>query len=152
MGGFDSLALPPLFAGPSRPELTTPLWRRVGQLKRPRSRAIAVLRGHTGGVSRALFSPDGSRIVTASRDRTARLWDAEGRAVAALRGHDGPVYSAVFSPDGLRVLTASKDGTARVWLVHTENLLALAEERLTRDFDDQEREQYAGLLDDAVRR
>jgi hypothetical protein len=36
----------------------------------------AVLKGHAGPVRSAAFSPDGQRVVTASSDHTARLWDA----------------------------------------------------------------------------
>jgi WD40 repeat protein len=62
------------------------------------------------------FSPDGLRIVTASADTTARIWDtATGKEIAVLRGHDDAVYSAAFSPDGLRIVTASADTTARIW-------------------------------------
>src|SRR5262249_40772696 len=39
------------------------------------AKQIAVLRGHEGIVYYAVFSPDGSRIVTASEDNTARIWD-----------------------------------------------------------------------------
>ncbi len=65
----------------------------------------------------AAFSPDSKRIVTASVDKTVRLWDAEtGEPIGApLRGHDDAVNSAAFSPDGKRIVTASKDGTARLW-------------------------------------
>jgi WD40 repeat protein len=57
-----------------------------------------------------------SRIVTASEDKTARIWDAaSAKEIAVLRGHDGPVNSAAFSPDGLRIVTASGDPTARIW-------------------------------------
>ncbi|MCA1596639.1 MAG: WD40 repeat domain-containing protein, partial [Chloroflexi bacterium] len=64
----------------------------------------------------AVFSPDGSEIVTASLNKVARLWDARtGRLIATLRGHTGEVRSAVFSPDGTRILTASEDNTARLW-------------------------------------
>ncbi len=74
------------------------------------------LRGHEDGVQSAAFSPDGARIVTASDDSTARIWDAaSGAEIAALRGHEGPVQSAAFSPDGARIVTASVDRTARIW-------------------------------------
>ncbi|HEX2570325.1 MAG TPA: AAA-like domain-containing protein, partial [Polyangia bacterium] len=74
------------------------------------------LAGHTGAIWRSVFSPDGSRILTASLDGTARVWDAgTGRSLLTLRGHTNWVVAAAFSPDGSRILTASYDGTARVW-------------------------------------
>jgi WD40 repeat protein len=61
-----------------------------------------------------VFSPDGSRIVTASVDKTARIWDAaSAKEIAVLRGHEDVVVSAAFSPDGSRIVTASGDNTAR---------------------------------------
>jgi WD40 repeat protein len=64
----------------------------------------------------AAFSPDGKRVVTASDDNTARLWDADtGKEAAVLKGHTNRVWSAAFSPDGKRVVTASADNTARLW-------------------------------------
>ena len=78
--------------------------------------STTVLAGHTGEVETAVFSPDGRRILTASSDRTARIWDAQtGAVLTQMRGHKAPVLSAVFSPDGRRVLTASEDATARLW-------------------------------------
>jgi WD40 repeat protein len=48
-----------------------------------------MLSGHEGSVFSAEFSPDGTRIVTASADKTARIWDAAtGKEIAVLRGHD----------------------------------------------------------------
>ena len=50
----------------------------------------------------AAFSPDGKRIVTASFDGTARIWDAAtGEPIGEpLRGHERGVTSAAYSPDG----------------------------------------------------
>ena len=83
------------------------------------------LRGRSGSVTAATFSPDGQRILTASHDTTARLWDAStGELLARLREHSGPMWAASFSPDGQRVLTASEDMTARLWDASTGKSLA----------------------------
>ena len=66
-----------------------------------------------GAVARA-FSPDGTRIVTASDDETAKVWDARtARALLELKGHTRRVRSVAFSPDGTRIVTGSSDETAR---------------------------------------
>jgi WD40 repeat protein len=71
---------------------------------------------HTAGVSTARFAPNGSLVVTASADKTARVWSVDtGENVSVLRGHDDHVTDAAFSPNGTFVVTASFDGTARVW-------------------------------------
>ena len=76
-------------------------------------------------MSSASFSPDGARIVTASGDGTARLWDATtGQELAVLRGHEDEVNSASFSPDGARIVTASDDRTTRLWDATTGQELA----------------------------
>src|SRR5512133_3885038 len=62
---------------------------------------LLTLKGHTGSVVSARFSADGSRILTASFDHTARVWDARtGGLLLTLRGHTGWVGSARFDPDG----------------------------------------------------
>jgi WD40 repeat protein len=66
-------------------------------------------------VTSAQFSPDGKRIVTASDDGTARVWDAQnGQPVTGPLQHGHKVTSAQFSPDGMRIVTAAWD-QARVW-------------------------------------
>jgi WD40 repeat protein len=85
-----------------------------------------VLGGQDSRINSAAFSPDGSRIVTASNDRTARIWDATtAMEIVVLRGHDHVVNSAAFSPDGLRIVTASEDQTARIWDAASANEIAV---------------------------
>ena len=56
------------------------------------------------------------RVLTASRDHTAKVWlVASGKCLLTLQGHGNIVQSAVFSTDGQQVLTASSDNTAKVW-------------------------------------
>ena len=77
---------------------------------------IIVLRGHEDCVASAAFSPDGARIVTASDDRTARIWDTvTAHEIALLRGHKDRMTRAAFSADGARIVTASDDLSARIW-------------------------------------
>jgi hypothetical protein len=67
----------------------------------------------------ATFSPSGDRILTASYDNTARLWDARTGAQILVFHHDGAVNCAAFSPSGDRIVTASNDNTARLWDART---------------------------------
>ena len=64
----------------------------------------------------AAFSPDGTRIVTAEDDRTAKIWDASsGKVLLTLYGHTDIVSDAEFSPDGRLILTVSADRQTIVW-------------------------------------
>jgi WD40 repeat protein len=70
---------------------------------------------HEGLVLFAEFSPDGTRVITALQDGTARVWDAaSGAPLGAPMRHEGAARSAAFSRDGTRVLTWSAS-EARLW-------------------------------------
>jgi serine/threonine protein kinase len=104
----------------------TPAAISVFQDTRAADAGLTVLAGHRNGVVSAVYSPDGSRIVTASRDKTARIWDARtGVQLAVLSGHDDRVECAAYSPDGTHIVTASSDKTARIWDASTGAQLAL---------------------------
>jgi WD40 repeat protein len=76
---------------------------------------VAVLKGHSGPVTSAVFGDRDAAGVTASVDGTARTWDVKTGSRRDLLRSRGPVNTAGFSPDGDFVVTASDDGTARVF-------------------------------------
>ena len=63
-----------------------------------------------------LFSPDGKRVVSTSRDGTVTVWDVVAMTpLETLRGHSRAVQQPVFSKDGRTLYTVSHDGTAIAW-------------------------------------
>jgi WD40 repeat protein len=86
-----------------------------------RNAALPLVTLHHGGeVQDASFSPDGTKVVTASADDTAQVWDARtGQTIGQAMKDMDWVHAAEFSPDGTKVVTASWDGTARIWDART---------------------------------
>jgi WD40 repeat protein/serine/threonine protein kinase len=78
--------------------------------------AIGGFAGHRSAVHSVAFSRDGTKLLTASHDRTVRLWDiATGKEIRSFIGHTWWVWSAAFAPDERQVVSASQDGTAILW-------------------------------------
>ena len=84
--------------------------------------------GHTSFVATVAFNSEGTRIVTASHDRTVKVWDASsGDLKLTLIGHSDAVRCAVFSPDSTKIASASYDGTVRLWDAASGQKLRLIE-------------------------
>jgi len=70
---------------------------------------------HTARVRSAELSPNGTQVVTASDDQTAKVWNLATGDVRTLAGRTDVVRSAMFSQYGDQVFTASDDNTLKVW-------------------------------------
>ena len=69
---------------------------------------------HLGEVVAAQISPDGTRVVTASRDHKVRIWRIESGELLTRFSSSGTVAVA-FSPDGRHILTGHNDGEVWAW-------------------------------------
>ena len=76
---------------------------------------FAILRDHSGPIQSLDWSPDGNRIVSASADQAAFIWDLNGQLERTLKGHDGVVRSAAWSPAANIIATGSVDETIKIW-------------------------------------
>ncbi len=94
---------------------------------------VRIVTGHTDSVLSASFRRDGLRVLTSSRDQTARVWDTQsGKPIRAedgavlfadnllKEGHEYDVFSTLIFPNAERLLTSSFDGTMRIWDARVE--------------------------------
>lgn len=80
------------------------------------SRVSQPNRGHFGLICSVSWSPNGQHLVSASEDRTIRLWDAtSGQLLQTWRGHTDAVTNTAWSPDGQYLASVSDDQTIRIW-------------------------------------
>ena len=106
--------------------------------------ARIVLRGHQDEVNDAVFTSDGSRVLSASADGTLRLWDAQsGDALAVLQSGGGPLWDVTVSRGG-KIATLSSAGVVRVFNCEVcgslDQVRALARSRSARSLSPQERQ------------
>ncbi|MBP1693769.1 MAG: hypothetical protein H6Q37_1652, partial [Chloroflexi bacterium] len=100
---------------------------------------ITDLTGHAGSVNAILFSRDGKQVISGSVDGTVKIWDAaSGQEQLTLTRQPTQITGLSLSPDGRRLAVSSFDGAVRVYLLNVNDLVQLAEQRLTRWFTPQE--------------
>lgn len=113
---------------------------------RKMNRALNVLKDHVAAVMDIEFSPTGEELVSASYDRTIRLWDRDG-------GHSRDIYhtkrmqrvfSCKFTPDAQYILSGSDDGNVRLWRANASKREGIksARQRQRMEYDDALKERY----------
>ena len=81
---------------------------------------ISILSEHTGVVSAVTITPDGTKAVSGSYDKTIRVWDINsGQCILTLRGHTNGVSAVTITPDGTKIISASHDKTLKVWDINS---------------------------------
>ncbi len=101
---------------------------RIASVLRDCPKLVGIFAHSNAPINQAAFSPDGRRLVTASDDHTAGVWDLATGAQQFSLAHDrGMVFSAAFSPDGGRLIaTTSSDNLVHLWNSTNGQALTLA--------------------------
>ncbi len=79
------------------------------------SACLQTFEGHRSSVWSVAWSPDGTRVATASSDKTIKIWDLATGQCETINGHSDWVYSVAWSPDGRQIASASHDCTVKIW-------------------------------------
>ena len=94
------------------------LWDTSGNL-------IRTMTGHSGGILGVKISPDGNYVVSCSKDKTVKVWDASnGTCLRTLVGHTANIKSVDISDDGNKIVSGGDDSTIKVWDINNGALLA----------------------------
>ncbi|RDL41259.1 WD40 repeat-like protein [Venustampulla echinocandica] len=116
---------------------------------RKMNRALNVLKDHVAAVMDVEFSPTGQELVSASYDRTVRLW-------SRMKGHSRDVYhtkrmqrvfSAKWTPDSKYILSGSDDGNIRLWRANASKREGIksAKQRQSLEYNEALAERYAHM-------
>jgi len=86
------------------------------------------LQGHSHFIQDMALSSDGQYAITASWDKTLRLWDLNrGVSTTTFIGHNKDVMSVSLSPDNRQIVSGSRDKSIKVWNIKGECKLTMTE-------------------------
>ena len=99
--------------------------------------------GHSNVIHSVAWSLSGQRILTGDMSNIAKAWDAQtGQELMTLTGHDHWVSSLSWMPEGKWIATGGKYGLVQVYTTDIDELLQIAESRVTRQLTAEEEETY----------
>ena len=112
-------------------------------------RATNVLKDHVSAVTDVSYSPTGEDLVTASYDRTVRLW-------SRAKGHSTDIYhtkrmqrvfSAKYTQDNNYILSGSDDGNIRLWRADASKRQGVisSKQRQSLEYQDALRKRYGHM-------
>ncbi|MEO9127405.1 MAG: hypothetical protein ABI262_22370, partial [Microcoleus sp.] len=82
--------------------------------------ALRTLAAHSDSVRAVAIAPDGLTAISASWDKTLKIWDTQtGRELKTLTGHSDWVCAVAIAPDGKTAISASWDNTLKIWDTET---------------------------------
>ncbi|MEE0961709.1 MAG: hypothetical protein U0L54_04100, partial [Bacteroidales bacterium] len=85
---------------------------------------LKTLEEHSSVVNSVAYSPDGTKIISGSSDKTVKIWNANtGECLKTLKGHLSYVRSVAYSPDGTKIISGSYDETIKIWDANTGQCL-----------------------------
>jgi WD40 repeat protein len=97
---------------------------------------------HTSAIRKVCYSPDGSKMLSASQDRTVMIRTAGGTPILRLERYLDWVFDADFSPDGKYVCTVDADRALRFWLIDPEDALLMGDQAELHTLTEEEKGRY----------
>ena len=102
--------------------LSGTFWLKASKsiLQSPNTSFIQTLVGHSSGVTTVSITPDGSKIISGSFDKTIKIWNINtGEELKTLVGHSSFVTTVSITPDGSKIISGSEDKTIKIWNINT---------------------------------
>ena len=108
-----SFFLPNILHGNQAPQRTTPTPTSTTQVVQDHVTQL-IYHGHSNWINAIAWTPDGSRIASASADKTVQVWNVSTGTTDATYNHDSYVKSVEWSPDGKYLASAGRDKTVEI--------------------------------------